>query len=227
LDKGLSHGFLGASLDFRSLKNDKISNGRKEWEEVFPASPLNLLKQESADKIETVEGVYSREEPPVADAWLLALDDIAQGTPQGRSFGILTADCVPAILVNFPERSLALIHLGWRGVALDLFEKCLSQMANPSDCQLALGPSCSGAAYEVEGWVHNRVSGHDNFAEKEKTFLDLPAIISERAHTVGLAPENVYLSNLCTIGDERFFSYRRQKDLAGRQLSFVGGKINS
>jgi copper oxidase (laccase) domain-containing protein len=39
----------------------------------------------------------------------------------------------------------------------------------------------------------------------------------------GLSPNRVYVSNLCTIClPEEFYSFRREKEAAGRQYSFAG-----
>ncbi|MCB0345829.1 MAG: laccase domain-containing protein, partial [Bdellovibrionales bacterium] len=37
----------------------------------------------------------------------------------------------------------------------------------------------------------------------------------------GVGRDRILLSNSCTISSSKYFSFRRQKDLSGRQVSFV------
>lgn len=238
IEAGFSHGFLGASLDFKNSK------ARSNWSSLSKGFPLSLLKQMSRDGVFEIgdKNVYevtgNRHLTPEADAWIVGNNSLLKQT----AVGILTADCAPVILFDRASSSSALVHLGWRGVALGLLEKSFEALGSPTGCELAIGPCCSGEAYEVEKWVLEAVSPKDSSSSSnistyslieapeplspdlaEKVYLDVPGIIAKRAEKMGLSRQNIYLSNLCTIKDERFFSYRRQKEQAGRQLSFLGG----
>ena len=53
--------------------------------------------------------------------------------------------------------------------------------------------------------------------------LDLSLVIKEDLRTMGILDSNIYEANFCTkcSEDYRFHSYRRDKDLSGRNFSLV------
>jgi polyphenol oxidase len=67
---------------------------------------------------------------------------------------IQTADCIPILLADTRQRSVAAIHSGWRGTAQRVAEKTLGRMqmefgTRPQDVIAALGPGIGGCCYEV------------------------------------------------------------------------------
>jgi YfiH family protein len=67
---------------------------------------------------------------------------------------IQTADCIPILLADTRQRSVAAIHSGWRGTAQRIAEKTLGRMrmefgTRPQDVLAALGPGIGGCCYEV------------------------------------------------------------------------------
>ena len=118
-----------------------------------------------------------------------------------------------------------LLHLGWQGISLGLLEKSIARFQNPQSVEMALGPACGGCCYEVEGWLVNKLENNSQIEEKAKVNLDLREILIGRGKSLGISPDNIYFTRACSICDERFFSYRRQKALAGRQVSVIGGDL--
>ncbi len=56
-----------------------------------------------------------------------------------------------------------------------------------------------------------------------RAHIDLTAANQRQLEEVGVTPERIYASNLCTMcRPEEFHSYRRDKEAAGRLHSFVG-----
>jgi YfiH family protein len=67
---------------------------------------------------------------------------------------IQTADCIPILLADTRQRTVAAIHSGWRGTAQRVAEKTLGRMqmefgTRPQDVIAALGPGIGGCCYEV------------------------------------------------------------------------------
>jgi hypothetical protein len=72
----------------------------------------------------------------------------------GILLGIMTADCLPIILVDSKRRAVGVFHAGWRGTAKRITEKGLGEMhrwfgSDPKDLKAAIGPGIRGCCYEV------------------------------------------------------------------------------
>jgi polyphenol oxidase len=105
--------------------------------------------------------------------------DVPQGehAPQGDALitrergvlvGVQTADCVPILLADTKQRSVAAIHSGWRGTSQRIAEKTLGRMqmefgTRPQDVIAAIGPGIGQCCYEV---------GHEVIKEFSAKFPD-------------------------------------------------------
>jgi hypothetical protein len=83
----------------------------------------------------------------------LAGDGIVTDVP-GIFLGILTADCLPVILVDPKRHAVGAFHAGWRGTAKRIVEKGVGEMhrwfgSEPGDLKAAIGPGIRGCCYEV------------------------------------------------------------------------------
>ena len=80
-------------------------------------------------------------------------DGLITSTP-GILLGVLTADCLPVILVDTKRRAIGVFHAGWRGTIKRIVEKGVGEMhrwfgTRPSDLRAAIGPGIRGCCYEV------------------------------------------------------------------------------
>lgn len=83
----------------------------------------------------------------------LSGDGLVTNTP-GVLLGILTADCLPVILVDPKRRAVGVFHAGWRGTVKRIVEKGVGEMhrwfgSKPSDLHAAIGPGIRGCCYQV------------------------------------------------------------------------------
>lgn len=67
---------------------------------------------------------------------------------------ILTADCVPVVLVDTENKAVGLAHAGWRGTYGKICEETLKSMqenynTNPENVVAIIGPSIGSCCYEV------------------------------------------------------------------------------
>lgn len=72
----------------------------------------------------------------------------------GILLAILTADCLPVILVDPKRRAIGVFHAGWRGTLKRIVEKGVGEMhrwfgSQPSDVKSAIGPGIRGCCYQV------------------------------------------------------------------------------
>ena len=96
-------------------------------------------------------------------------------------------------------------------------EKMRSEFGtDPQDISAAIGPGIGACCYEVG----ENVSIQFGFAVR--THLDLVSENRKKLEKAGVLPEKIEALGDCTFCNaERFFSYRREKEKAGRMTSFI------
>lgn len=167
--------------------------------------------------------IDSATNPVVADAVLT--------DREGLMLGIHVADCVPILLYDKKKGVIGAVHAGWRGTAAGVLIKAIEAMgerfsSDPSDILMAMGPSirwcCYGVGYEVIEAVGMMTGEGEYVLQRDGRYcLDLPSANRCQALKMGMLPQNIWVSGICTYCEhERFFSYRLSKD-GGRQGGFI------
>ncbi len=145
---------------------------------------------------------------------------------EGLAISIRTADCYPVLLADARNRPVAAIHAGWRGTAARIVQKTIEKMAvdfgtTPGDIHAAVGPGIGGCCYKVGPEVACQF-GDAVLTRHLRTHLDLATENRKQLEAAGVPPQNIEALGICTFCDaERFFSYRREKETAGRMTSFI------
>jgi polyphenol oxidase len=140
----------------------------------------------------------------------------------GRLVGVRTADCVPVLIACSRTHAVAAIHAGWRGTEQRIAGVAVSELitrygARAEDLHAAIGPAIGPCCYEVSSGVASRFEAW----VPETTHLDLPAINEMQLAAMGI--KDIWKANECTFCEAgRYFSFRREKEQAGRMLSFIG-----
>jgi YfiH family protein len=217
---------------------EPISSERDEWV-ISPVLKLDWLRHgfglrgsvAPAD-LTTARQVHSAR---VLDACGRKGESIGEGdaivsAECGVAIGIRTADCVPILVADPGTRMVACVHAGWRGTAANIIGATIdllrSRGCRASDLCVAIGPSIGSCCYEVgpevarrfETW-RTRIS-HTEDSGVDKTTLDLRGINEIQSIEAGV--RKIWKSEECTYcRPERFFSFRREKEQAGRMISFV------
>ncbi len=153
-----------------------------------------------------------------------------------RSVGVLTADCVPILVAAHDGRGVAAIHAGWRGLAAGVVEAgvaALRELCEPeARLVAAIGPRIGVCCYEVDRPVLDAMTQRFTNAEIERACVetrpgharvDLAALCQLALQHSGIAPaDHAALDEACTACDaERFHSYRRDAEAAGRLAHFI------
>ena len=175
---------------------------------------------------------------------LLTGDGLFTGTA-GRLLGILTADCVPVLVVDARRRAVAAFHAGWRGTVAGIVEQGVAalQSAYKSDAETlwaAIGPSIGACCFEVGEEVRDQfraafpygdalVSRSASSAAGEARFhVNLQEANRRQLIKAGVAPETIWMSGECTActrlpdGRPKYFSHRAERGITGRMLSVIG-----
>lgn len=152
----------------------------------------------------------------------------------GTGVGVRTADCVPILLAHRSLPVCAAIHAGWRGMAAGVIGETVRSIASAfgpgaaAGLVAAAGPSARGCCYEVGEEAAEplrRCPGGDRWLAKGKMpgkwNADLQALAVDALLAAGLPRGSVEAVGPCTVCSPRFHSFRREKSLTGRQLSFI------
>lgn len=167
----------------------------------------------------------ARDRTPDADA-------IINATP-GIPVGIMTADCMSALLYDPENKKIAAVHAGWKGSASGVITKTVEEMGRrygtkPADIRAALGPCIKPCCYKVQADVYEEFKKNfenplDFFKREEDGFsLDLTGANRGALLAIGVSEKHIDATDACTCCDkENFFSYRRDNGQTGRMLSVI------
>ena len=155
-------------------------------------------------------------------------DALLENTP-GSLVAVKTADCIPLLMVDPVQRAVAAVHAGWRGSARKIAARAIGEMqarfgTQPRDLHVAIGPGIGKCCYLVGPEVAVEFAEYDPDLcdSTQPVRLDLGEINRRQVAACGVDPSRIYVSGLCTMCNQDFHSFRRDKQRAGRMLSVVG-----
>jgi YfiH family protein len=175
----------------------------------------------SPEKVSTVKQIHSNLVLFASRPGLMGDGDSLVTNLPGLAISIRTADCYPILLADTKSRSVAAIHAGWRGTAAHIVGETLRKMRDefgtaPADVIAAIGPGIGACCYEVGEEVSRQ------FGFEGRTHLGLASENRKQLEAAGVLPQNIEALDDCTFCNaERFFSYRREKEKAGRMTSYI------
>ena len=126
---------------------------------------------------------------------------------------VLTADCMPVLISD--DEKIGVIHIGWKGLENNIFYKTISSF-NLQNLKVSIGPHAQKCCYEVKEDLESKFSEYC-LRVGNKIYLDLSKEIKEFCLENNIGIE---VSNICTIENQKYNSYRRNKT-ENRQSSFL------
>lgn len=230
--EGFEHGFIGKGIFQSAADRGQVKDFFRNW---LDCSAFLLLDQVHGKNVldlrvesnlrEFIE-LNERGKPYPADFQSDAVilnQDVCQGKRIG--VGVLTADCVPLIVRR--GSSFALIHAGWRGLARGVIAETLAVLKGGKtlakrDLEVLIGPCAGDDLYEVGAEVVDELGTKAVYREVEgkKVLLSLTGTAKKCIQLAAQAEVAIWSADICTIADERFCSYRRERKLAGRNIAF-------
>jgi YfiH family protein len=152
----------------------------------------------------------------------------------GTGVGVRTADCVPILLAHRDLPLCAAVHAGWRGLVAGAIGETVRAIAERFGGSVvgglvaAAGPAAKGCCYEIGEDVASQLRGcpgggrHLAKGKGEDNWCaDLQQLATEALLAAGLSRGRVEAVGPCTVCSPLFHSFRREKSLTGRQLSFI------
>ncbi|MBU1995757.1 MAG: polyphenol oxidase family protein, partial [Candidatus Omnitrophica bacterium] len=202
----------------RSYAEEERNNKIKECQNIkqVHGNEIVLIKKD-VFKSELVKKNISQDRLKAADGIITDFVDLP--------ILIRTADCVPVFLFDEKFKVVGLVHAGWRSTHLGIVKKavvltCDEYSSEPDNIRIVFGPAIRSCCYEV-GLEFKERFDNSVFERDGRYWFDL---VKENIHQLeGLFPQgkNLFDCGICTCCDERYFSYRREGALAGRNLSIM------
>lgn len=239
--EGLLHGFMGrrggkSSVAYASLNvSYRVGDDPKVVSQNMCDAKLAAgihdgrivtMKQVHGDRIIEVKD-KTLKEAGEADGMITSENDIY--------LGVLTADCVPILMIAPEKKLAAAVHAGWRGTLAGIAEKAVVFFEHqygvlPAEIEAALGPSIGSCCYEVKDDVAGplmkrwgKLTTPSVFVRDGKSYVDLRRLNRDILRAAGIPGNQLFQIGPCTsCAAEDFFSYRRVGGETGRQLSVVG-----
>lgn len=144
---------------------------------------------------------------------------------KGVLIAVRTADCLPIFMHDDKNHAIAIVHAGWKGTQLKIGAKTLRAMeehfgTRPSHVKVVFGPCIRPCCYSVGEEFTKTFPAHVTRTAKGLCF-NLASANRADLLDAGIADYNILDCAICTCCDHRYFSFRRQKEEAGRMLSVI------
>jgi len=123
--------------------------------------PLVTVRQIHSDLVHCISKIPDKQ---------LAGDGLITRTP-GILLAVLTADCLPIIVLDTKLKAVGVFHAGWRGTLKRIVEKGVGEMrrqfgSRPRDLRAAIGPGIRGCCYQVGTEVRDKFHAQFSYARE-------------------------------------------------------------
>lgn len=183
--------------------------------EISPEKTVVSNNQHDADIAVVDEsmagaGMTTLDDAPKADALVTAT--------RGVALFLLTADCIPLLLIDRKETVLSLVHVSWKTATLGLPAKMVKTFTeqfsiSPEEIRAIFGPSIHSTSYVLppplqqendptwEPFLHRLSSG--------EVAIDLVGFTAAQLENAGLVSGQIIFSPIDTAASADFFSHYR------------------
>lgn len=203
----------GRSSSFENLKSS------------FPELNLRRIHQVHGDHI--IDQTGGGSDTPKADAHLTR--------NPSEALVISTADCIPLMIACLDSDWIGAIHAGWRGVEARIVPKTLEALTRRQgsllQIQIWIGPHIRLRSFEVQEDVAQRLEASAPKADpnrirhpsinSDRVLIDLNLLVRAQLEEFGIGANRIHDIAIDTVPDNEFHSHRRDRDQAGRNLSFI------
>ena len=161
---------------------------------------------------------------------------------KGASLSLRFADCTPILFYDPVKNIIGNVHSGWKGTVQKIGQKAGLKMmkeygCNKQDIICCIGPAIGKCHFEVSEDVKemfretfSNLLNEEEFIFKgnvkdgeQKYFIDTNIINRKLLEDIGIKPENIVESNICTVCNSNLIhSYRADKDKSGRNTAIIG-----
>lgn len=178
----------------------------------------------AARSVQIPGGFYGARTAPQRPVTLEDADGILTDRPD-LAIAVRTADCLSVFLYDPRHEAIGLLHAGWRGTQQGIVAQAITLMrkhwkSNPRDLRAAFGPAIRSCCYQV-GAPFLEHFPKETVKRKQGYFFDLPQANKNQLVGAGVGAANIMDCAVCTCCDPACFSYRRERESAGRMISLM------
>lgn len=139
---------------------------------------------------------------------------------------IQVADCAAVLIANTKTGTIGAFHAGWKGAAKGIIKKGLKMMKDfdhaEGDYYAFISPCISQKNFEVGEEVAQKFPDYVvDRINYDKPHVDLKAFIVDELLNEGVSGQDIQVSDICTFENSEFYSYRREREKAGRMLALI------
>ncbi len=237
----INHGFfgrigIGKSNDFNC---SLIVGGQKEQAEINRNIAKNTIAGDDAI-LASLHQTHSCDVVTISSKIPTTLQnaDALVTKNNGIALSILTADCCPILFADMSAGVIGAAHAGWQGAVGGIILNTINAMivlgAKTENIVAAIGPTISGASYEIGSERAKDISKMNKNAENfiylpdgsTREHFDLPNFIMSELKTAGI--RNVEKTGTCTANNpQKYYSHRYSVNNdcnEGRQISIIALK---
>jgi len=211
---GIVHGFAD-----RTITIEDINAANK-----GTFSEIQLLNQVHSNTVITIDNLNLNLPTPDGDAMITST--------RGVGIGVRTADCIPILMADKNATVVAAVHAGWRGTYSEIVLKTLDIIHDKYGIDISqmiavIGPYIKQQCYEVREDVASlfidKYSQWNEFMVEtaaSKYLLDVGAV--NRMQLLKNGVSDIEVIDFCTKCKDEFYSFRREGEGVGSQISFIG-----
>ena len=199
-------------------------------------SAMGLSKLVFLHQVHGKAGMVVSQESEIADLNPFTKEgDFLVTNQPGIGLGIVTADCLPIVFVDQKKGAIGIAHAGWKGSLAHIAQEVITALqvhfsSTINDMQVIFGPAAKSCCYEIDAPFIEKMA-QDPLAEQAflknqgRVTFDLALYNAAQLYALGFKSEQIIFNyNLCTICNDSFCSYRRQKGSSERQITVVSLK---
>jgi hypothetical protein len=130
------------------------------------------------------------------------------------------------LLYDAKAKAIAAIHSGWRSTSLNIVAKTIEKMRSeyktqPEDMKAYISPCAGGDSYEVGIDVAQYFPNSIRRLSDDKFLFNIKNEVYNQLIVCGVVPNNIEMSDICTISNEKYHSFRRDAENSGRMGVFI------
>ncbi len=188
-------------------------------------NPANLvhMRQIHSTKVHLVSENDNFENPPECDALITNI--------LNKPLMVMTADCVPILIYDDTEKTIAVVHAGREGALNNIVKNTVEALNTHFNSQaenlvIVLGPSIHVCCYEIGEDLAKTIEKTEYASalefRDEKTYLNVPSIILSQLEQLGVKKENIESLEICSAcQNDTYFSYRADNQTTGRNAGIL------
>ncbi len=229
------HNDSSFKIYFGDIKDDCVKFGKIFNKDCFvdKIKKLNLKNLVFLKQTHGNEGLLISSEHLTKDLILFESEgDFIITKERGVGIGVFTADCLPVTFYDSVNNAIGIAHIGWKGAVNNIVTTVIRSMQESFGSKVAnlkvyIGSSAKVCCYQVKSDflknLENSTFLEDVILKKDSLlYLDLPRLVSLQLLDLGVTCREIRTNyNDCTICNQRFHSYRRSGQDAGRQATII------